>query len=174
MNTIENVKQLVRQAIENASGWITVFGPANGPQPANQYCLVTLKDVEVYEHDVIKFTQTDETLTENQRQESTLRFEIQARGNGAISTLHTVVAYLDSSLREIDFWGVIGSGGHDSIQNISTYQNGKILPVAVMNIDIHTTLPKQNVIEFMNRLDITTKIGNNESITITVPNQEEN
>lgn len=172
MNTVENVKQLVRQAIENASGWITIFGPANGPQPANQYCLVTLKDLETKEHDVIKYTETLTTLTEHQRQEATLRFEIQARGNGAISTLHTVVAYLDSSLRDVDFWGVIGSGGHDSIQNISTYQNGKILPVAVMNIDIHTTLPKQNVIEFMNKLDITTKIGNNRTITVTIPEEE--
>ena len=172
MNTVEYVKKLVLQAIEKASGWITIFGPANGPQPANQYCLVTLKDLETKEHDVINYTETSTTLTEHQRQEATLRFEIQARGNGAISTLHNVVAYLDSSLRDVDFWGVIGSGGHDSIQNISTYQNGKILPVAVMNIDIHTTLPKQNVIEFMNKLDITTKIGNNRTITVTIPEEE--
>lgn len=173
MSTIENVKQLFRNAVETATGWTTVFGPANGPTPANQYCLVTLKDIETKERDVIKMVETTENFVEHQRQESTLTFEVQTRGNGAMNAMHNVVAYLDSSLREIDLWKTLGSGGHDSIQNISTYVNGKIQPVAVMNVYIHATLNKQNVIEYMNRLDITTKIDNNNSITITVPSEEE-
>jgi len=171
-NTVESVKQLIRTAVENATGWTTIFGPANGPQPANQYCLLTLKSIETQQRDVIKMVETDESLTEHQRQESNLRFEIQTRGTGAMTKMHDIVAYLDSSLREIDLWGLVGSGGHDDAQDISTYQNGKILPVSVMNIDIHTTIPKQNVIEFIKYLDITTKISDNESITITVPTEE--
>lgn len=174
MSQIEVIKQIMRNAIQTATGWVTIIGPAQGPTPANQYCLLTLKEIETFQRDVIRFTEEEETFTEHQRQESTLRFEVQTRGKGAMETMHDIVAYLDSSLREIDLWGVIGSGGHDSIQNISTYVNGKIMPVALMNIDIHATLPKENVIDYMNSLDITTKIDDNNSITITVPQKEEN
>lgn len=172
-NTVESVKQLIREAVEKATGWPTIFGPTDGPQPANQYCLLTLRGIETKERDVHKYTQTEENLTEHQRQESTINFEIQARGKGAMEKGHDIVAYLDSDLRDIDLWGSVGSGGHDDVQNISTYQNGKILPLALLNIYIHTALSKQNVIEFMKYLDITTKIGNNNSITITVPKEEE-
>lgn len=172
-NTVESVKKLIRTAVETATGWTTIFGPADGPQPANQYCLVTLKGIETKERDVHRYTQTTQTITEHQRQESTLLFEIQTRGKGAMEKAHDIVAYMDSDLRDVDLWGVVGSGGHDDVQNISTYQNGKILPVAILNIDIHTNLPKENVIEYMKYLDITTKIGNNNSITITVPTEEE-
>lgn len=172
-NTVESVKQLIRNAVEKATGWTTIFAPANGPTPANQYCLLTLKEVKTYERDVLKYTEEEENLIEDQRQESTIEFEVQARGANSISVLQNLVAYLDSGLREIDLWGPIGSGGHDSVQYISTYVNGKILPVAILNLYIHTALPKQNVIDYMNKLDITTKIGNNDIIT-TVPKQEEN
>lgn len=173
MSQIEVIKQLLRKAVETATGWITIFEPANGPTPANQYCLITLKDIETLQRDVIHFTETQGGYTEHQRQESRLRFEIQARGNGCEEVLHDLVAYLDSSLREIDLWPIIGSGGHDSIQEINTYVNGKILTIALVNIDIHATLPRQNLIEYMNSLDITTKIGNNISITTTIPTEEE-
>lgn len=173
-NTIESVKQLLRTAVENATGWTTVFGPANGPEPANQYCLVTLKDIETQEHDVIEWTEDEEHKYENQRQESALRFEVQARGAGAMDTLSKVVAFLDSGLRYTDLWKDVGSGGHDSVQSISTYQNGKILPAAVVTIYLHAALPKQNVIDYMNNVDITTKIGNNITIgPITVPQTTE-
>ena len=48
-----------------------------------------------------------------------------------------------------------------------------IQPIALLNIDVHAKLPRQNLIEYMNSLDITTKIGNNISITTTVPTEEE-
>ena len=172
-NTVESVKQLVRDAVEKATGWPTIFGPTDGPQPANQYCLLTLRGIETKQRDVHKYIESETGITEHQRQESTINFEIQVRGKGAMEKGHDIVAYLDSSVREIDLWGYVGSGGHDDVQNISTYQNGKILPVALLNIYIHTALPKENVIEFMKYLDITTKIGNNSSITITVPKEEE-
>lgn len=171
MSSVEDIKQLLRKAVEASTGWITVISPVNGPTPSNQYCLLTLKDIETLQRDVIHFTDTI-NLVEHQRQESTIRFEIQARGNGAMEVLHDFVAYMDSSNREIDLWGVIGSGGHDSIQNISTYVNGKILPVAMINIDVHATLSKENIVEYMNRLDISTKTGNI-TITTTVPKEEE-
>lgn len=174
MNELENIKQIIREAVEKATGWITIFGPANGPEPSNQYCLLTLKDIETMQRDVIHFTDQKEPpyLIEHQRQESRLRFEIQARGNGAMDVLHKVIAYLDSTQREIDLWGAVGSGGHDSVQAISTYVNGKILPVAILTIDINATLPVENVVEYMNRLDISTKTGNI-TITTTVPKEEE-
>lgn len=173
-NTVESVKQIIREAVEKATGWPTIFGPTDGPQPANQYCLLTLRGIETKQHDVILYDESEEEfVTEHQRQESTINFEVQARGKGAMEKGHDIVAYLDSSVRDIDLWGLVGSGGHDDIQNISTYQNGKILPVALLNIYIHTTLSKENVIEFMKYLDITTKISDNISITETVPNEEE-
>lgn len=173
-NTIESVKQLIRNAVEQATGWTAIFGPANGPEPANQYCLVTLKEIETEQHDVIHWTEDSEHYYENQRQESHLKFEVQARGAGAMDSLAKVVAFIDSGLRYIDLWKTLGSGGHDSVQSISTYQNGKILPAAVVNIYIHAALPRQNVIDYMNHLDITTKISDNITIgPITVPPEEE-
>lgn len=172
-NTVESVKQLIRNAVEEATKWPTIFGPTDGPQPANQYCLLTLKGIETKQRDVHFYTQEEDSMTEHQRQESTLNFEIQVRGKGSMEKAQDIIAYLDSEVRQIDLWGLVGSGGHDDVQNISTYQNGKILPVALLNIAIHTDLPKENVMDYMKYLDITTKIGNNIDITTTVPNEEE-
>lgn len=173
IQTVENVKQKIREAVEKATGWPTIFSPANGPQPSNQYCVVTLKDIETFEMDVIKIEDIDDNLVEKQRQESKLTFDVQARGTGSMEKLHDFVAYLDSVERDIDLWDGIGSGGHDSIQNINTYQNGKILPVSVVNVYVHTALKKENIIQYMNVLDISVKISNNETITTTVPTEEE-
>ena len=173
IQTVETVKKKIREAVESATGWTTIFYPANGPQPANQYCIVNLKDINVYDRDVIKKDIVDDNLVEKQRQESKLTFEVQARGTGSMAKLHDFIAYLDSGLRDIDFWNGIGSGGHDSIQNISTYQNGKILPVAVVNVYVHTALKKENIIQYMNVLDIGVKIRNNDTIIIKIPTEEE-
>ena len=170
-NTVESVKKLILTAVQNASGWTTIFGPANGPEPANQYCLVTLMRIVKEAHDVINWTQSATNVTEHQRSESMLEFEIQARGADAMTVGDKIVSYFDSQMRDVDLWPYVGSGGHDELQNISVEHQGKILPVAVVTLYIHTTLPKQNVIEFMNNVDITTKIDNTET-TITIPEEE--
>lgn len=172
-NTVESIKKIILNAVQKASGWPTIFAPADGPTPANQYCLVTLKSIEKFEHDVINIAETETALTETQRSESQLTFEIQARGKDHMTVMDNIVSYFDSSMRDIDLWGKIGSGGHDDIQDISTYLNGKILPVSVLNIYIHTALQKENSLDWMNYIDITSKIDDNDSITITVPQQEE-
>lgn len=169
-NTIESVKELVRKAIEKASGWPAIFGPADGPEPANQYCLVTLKRQFKQPHDVIRWTESIDTITENQRSESTLSFEIQVRGKDAMTVADKITSYFDSELRDSDMWPKVGYGGHDDVEDISTFHEGKILPVALVNIDIHTDIPKQNLVEWMNNVDITTKIGNNE-FTTTIPRE---
>ena len=170
-NTVESVKKLILDAVSNASGWTTIFWPSNGPEPQNQYCLVALKRIEKQAHDVITWVENQENVTEHQRSESTLEFEIQVRGNDAMTTADKIVSYFDSQIRDIDLWPYVGSGGHDDVQDISTYHQGKILPVAVVNVYIHTTLPKQNVIDYMNYVDITTKMYDNE-LTQTVPEEE--
>lgn len=170
-NTVESVKKLILTAVQNASGWTTIFGPANGPEPANQYCLVWLKRIPKQDHDVITWTQTSTTVTEHQRSESMLEFEIQVRGNESMTTADKIISYFDSQLRDVDLWPYVGSGGHDDAQDISVYHQGKWLPVTVFNLYIHSTLPKQNVIEYMNSVDIDTKIDNNE-FTTTVPREE--
>lgn len=170
-NTVESVKKLILDAVKTASGWETIFAAANGPEPANQYCLVTLKRIEKQEHDVINWTKNNDGVTEHQRSESMLEFEIQARGNDAMTVGDKIVSYFDSQLRDVDLWPKVGSGGHDDVQNISTYHQGKILPVAVVTVYIHTTLPKQNVIEYMKFVDITTKIRDNE-FTVTIPEED--
>lgn len=171
VNTVESVKKLILDAVQKASGLVTVFAPANGPEPANQYCLVTLKSIEQQDNDVINWIQGPNSVTERQRSESTMEFEIQVRGANAMTIGDKVKSYFSSELRDIDLWPYVGSGGDDELQNISTYHQGKILPIAVFNLYIHTTLPKQNVIEYMNSVDITTKIVDNE-ITITIPEED--
>lgn len=167
-NTIESVKKLVLTAVQNATGWTTIFGPADGPEPANQYCLVTLKRQEKQQHDVIEYAETTTTVTEHQRAESELTFEVQARGKYAMTAADKITSYFDSTLRDIDLWPLIGSGGHDEVQDISTYHLGKILPVAVVNLYFHTTLPKTTNIEYMTNVavsvDLTVKPGEKERI----------
>lgn len=172
-NTIESVKQLIRKAVENASGWPTVFGPSQGIEPANQYCLVTLTSQNKQQHDVIKLVEKNNNLTEIQRDESMLEFEIQTRGDGAIETIDKITSYFDSSLRDLDLWPYIGSGGHDDAQSLTTeYQRGKILEVGIAHIYVHTTLPKENILEYFNVVDIEVKKSNNEFITnITIPEE---
>lgn len=175
-NTIESVKKTILNAVQNASGWTTIFGPADGPEPANQYCLVTLKRHESQPYDVINFTQTIDKITEHQRDESELTFEVQVRGKDAMTVADKIVSYFDSTLRDVDLWPYIGSGGHDEVQDISTYHLGKILPVAVVNLYFHTTIPKQNNIEYMKNVDvsvdITVKPGEKETIgPVTIPTE---
>lgn len=169
--TVETVKQRIRQAVETSSGWPTIFGPAQGPEPANQYCLVTLMEIAKEQYEVSKWPNA---YTEIQRGESALKFEIQARGKNAIATLDKVVSYFDSEIRDLDLWPYVGSGGHDDIQNISSYHQGKILEVAVVSIYIHAALKKENASEFFDILDINVKRSDTIHVaTITVPPRNE-
>ena len=112
--------------------------------------------------------------TEHQRCESTLEFEIQARGKTAMATLEKVMAYFDSEVRDLDLWPYVGSGGHDDIQNAALYHEGKILEVAIVKLYIHTTLPKENASEFFDILDINVKRSDTIHVaTITVPPRNE-
>lgn len=171
-NTIEGVTQIIRQVVQSATGWTTVIGPVQGPEPANQYCIVTNINQFKQPHDVIKYTQTANAMTEHQRGESTLYFEIQARGFGAMDALDKVTSYLDSHKRDIDLWPYVGSGGHDDSQNISTYHQGKILEAATITININAALTKQNTLEWMNFVDIDVNKDHNHIVTIKVPDAE--
>lgn len=173
MNTIESIKQLLRQACDNATGLTTVFGPAQGPEPANQFCLLTLMGIDKEDYDISTWTASyTEPLTEHQRCESTLNFELQVRGKNAMANAEKFIAYLDSELRDIDLWPYVGSGGHDDIQNVTVYHQGKMLEVAQVTFYIHTTLPKQNSSEYFDILDINVKNRNNtDVITIRVPEE---
>ena len=171
-NTIEGVTQLIRRAVEAATGWTTIIGPVQGPEPANQYCIVTNINQFKQPHDVISYTQTANTYTEHQRGESTLYFEVQARGFGAMDALDKVTGYLDSQKRDIDLWPYVGSGGHDDSQNISTYHQGKILEAATITININANLTKENSVEWMNFVDIDVNRDNNHIVTIIVAEAE--
>lgn len=168
-NTVEGVTQIIRTCVEQATGWTTIIGPVQGPEPANQYCIVTDKYQYKQPHDVLKYTQTEKTITEHQRSESSLTFEIQARGFGAMEAIDKVTSYFDSGLRDSDLWPYVGSGGHDDAQSVNTYHQGKILEVAIVSVTVHANLTKTNIIEWFNRVDITTIKDNNEIGTTTVP-----
>lgn len=174
--TIEGVTQLLRTAVEGATGWTTVIGPVQGPEPANQYCIITPMNEYKQPHDVINYTQTETKITEHQRSESTITFEVQARGYGAMQALDNFISYLDSELREIDLWPYVGSGGHDDTQNISTngYHQGKMLEMAVVNVYINANLKKENELQWFNIVDIGIIKDNNVIASITVPEQEHN
>ena len=170
--TIEEVTQLLRKAVENATGWTTVIAPVQGPEPANQYCVLTDSRSYKQPYDVINYTQTETKIIEHQRGEST-SYEVQARGYGAMEALDKLTSYLDSELREIDLWPYIGSGGHDDAQQMNTFHMGKMLEIAVINIDVHAALKKQNELEWMNCVDIGVIKDNNLIATITVPDAEQ-
>ena len=74
--TVEEVTQLIRKAVEKATGWPTVIAPVQGPEPANQYCVVTDQRAFKQPHDVINYTQTETSMAEHQRGESTLTYEV--------------------------------------------------------------------------------------------------
>lgn len=173
-NTIEGVTQIMRKAVEAATGLTTLIGPVQGPEPANQFCIITLMNNYKQPHDVIRYTQTETTMAERQRGESTLTFEVQARGKDAMDKINSVASFLDSELRDIDLWPYVGSGGHTDAQYVGTYYQGKMLEIAVMNIDIHANITKQNALEWMNFVDIDVIKDNNVIASITVPEQEHN
>jgi len=172
--TLEDIEDLIRQAVEKATGWPAFIIPLQGPEPANQYCTINLSNQYKQPYDVVRYSETDTALNIRQRSESTLYFEIQARGRGAMEKLDELTSYLDSPERDIDLWPFVGSGGHEDSQCVSTYHQGKILEVGVLNIAIHANTPKLNTIEYMNSVDITTYSGNTEVVTITVPDAEPN
>jgi hypothetical protein len=123
------------------------------------------------EHEVSKWP---DAFTEKQRCESTLEFEIQCRGKNAMTYLEKVISYFDSEIRDLDLWPYVGSGGHDDIENIQTYHEGKILEAAVVKIYIHTTLPKENISEWFDILDISVNRSDNIHVaTIKVPDRDE-
>ena len=169
--TIESIEQLIRQAVENATGWPTVIYPVQGPEPANQYCIVNLNNQYKEPYDVVKFTETQTGFNCRQRSEGTLYFEIQARGYGAMEKMDQLTSYLDNPQRDIDLWPYVGSGGHEDAQNVSTYHQGKILEVGVLNISIHAITPKNSTIEYMNKVDINAYSGNTKVVTVTIPDE---
>jgi len=171
--TVEQVTQLIRNAVEKATGWTTVIAPVQGPEPANQYCVVTDQRAYKQSHDVINYTQTDTSITEHQRGESTLTYEVQARGFGAMEALDRLTGYLDSELRDIDLWPYVGSGGHDDVQQMNTFHMGKMLELAVVSIEVHAALKKHNELEWMKFVDIDIVKDNNVIETITVPDEEQ-
>lgn len=173
-NTIEGVTQLLRSAVQAATGWTTVIGPVQGPEPANQYCIVTDKSQYKQPHEVTTYTKTKETIIARQRSESSLTYEVQARGFGAMDALDKVTSYFDSEGRDVDLWPYVGSGGHDDVQSINTYHQGKILEAAVVSITLNANLTKINSPEWFKMVDINIIKDNNTIATITVPDAEQN
>lgn len=172
--TIDDIEELIRKAVEAATGWSAYIYPLQGPEPANQYCIINMNNHFKEPYDVVDYSNTNTGLKIRQRSEGTLSFEIQARGKGAMEQLDKLTSYLDNPQRDIDLWPFVGSGGHDDSQNISTYHQGKILEVGVINIYIHAITPKETTIEYMNNVDISVYSGNTEVVTITVPDAEQN
>jgi hypothetical protein len=172
--TFDGLKQIMLKVVERATGWITVLGPVKGPEPANQYCVIELRRQYKQPHEVSEYNEENGIYYERQRGESTLTFEVQARGEGAMATIDKVTSYIDSEARDVDLWPYVGSGGHDEVLNIDRYHQGKILQAAVVNIYINANLEKVNMPEWFNTLDITVKENNNIVATITVPDAEPN
>lgn len=172
--TVEGVTQMMRDLVQRATGWITAIGPVLGVEPANQYCIVTLRRQYKQPRDVIKYRKnSQQLLEEHQRGESTLTFEVQARGLGAMDALDRLTGWLDSEIRDVDFWGYLGSGGRDEAINISTYHQGKVLEAGVINIYINANITKTNSPEWFNVVDISVFKDNNEIVKITVPDAEQ-
>lgn len=171
--TFDGITQILLKVVSAATGWPSVIGPVKGPEPANQYCIVELKRQFKQPHEVSIYRNTNGVLYERQRGESMLTFEIQARGEGAMSAIDKVTSYMDSEARDVDLWPYIGSGGHDEVLNINRYHQGKTLQAAVVNIYVHANLEKVNEPGWFNCIDITTIKDNNIISKITVPEKEE-
>lgn len=170
--TLDEVTQLVRRTVEKSTGWMTVINPVAGPEPSNQYCTINLSAQYKQPYDVVRYTEEEDSIIEHQRSESTITYEVQARGSGSMTALDNLSSYLDSPQRDIDLWPYVGSGGHDDVQDISTMHLGKILEVGVINIDIHANIEKHTPIEFMKNIDISVKKDNTDVVTVTIPKGE--
>lgn len=172
--TFDGIKQIMLKVVENATGWVTVLGPVKGPEPANQYCIIDLKEQYKQPHEVSRYSDVNGIFYEKQRGESTLTFEIQARGEGAMSQIDKVLSYIDSEARDLDLWPYVGSGGHDQVLNINRYHQGKTLQAAVVNVYINANLEKINSPDWFKMVDINIIKDNNTIATITVPDAEQN
>lgn len=181
---LERVRQLIRSLVELASGWPCVIAPYNGVTPANQYCSVWLKEAAPEQYDIQKTgTNEDGEFYIDQKNETYLKFEIKAMGQGAQGALNKVISELKSPergygalesedplerLKNAPLWQYIGYGGHDNIQDISTVVLGKVLPQAVVTVYFYANLSTVKIIEGMASVDLNISIRDNKEDIFTV------
>lgn len=186
--TTEEAKELIRAAVKLATGWETILWPSQGPQPANQYCTVRLKDDEPYQYDISEENiDVDDNMLYNEIQETIMEFEIQAYGKGAMDKLKLFIAKLkhderfygaindpdiEQKFKNAPLWEYMGLGGHDSVQDISTPFMGATQPRATVTVYMNALWqdkqPKSEVDSF-DKVDISVEsINNNNKFVLEI------
>lgn len=179
--TTEEAKELIRAAVKLATGWETILWPSQGPQPANQYCTVRLKDDEPYQYDISEENiDVDDNMLYNEIQETIMEFEIQAYGKGAMDKLKSFIAKLkhderfygaindpdmEQKFKDAPLWEYMGLGGHDSVQDISTPFMGATQPRATVTVYMNALWQdKQPIseVDSFDKVDITVESRNND------------
>ncbi len=179
--TTEEAKELIRAAVKLATGWETILWPSQGPQPANQYCTVRLKDDEPYQYDISEENiDVDDNMLYNEIQETIMEFEIQAYGKGAMDKLKSFIAKLkhderfygaindpdiEQKFKNAPLWEYMGLGGHDSVQDISTPFMGATQPRATVTVYMNALWQdKQPIseVDSFDKVDITVESRNND------------
>lgn len=191
--TTEEAKELIRAAVKLATGWETILWPSQGPQAANQYCTVRLKDDLPYQYDISEENvDEDGNMIYDEIQETIMEFEIQAYGKGAMDKLKSFIAKLkhderfygandaadmEEKFKDAPLWEYMGLGGHDSVQDISMPYMGAAQPRAIVTIYMNALWqdkqPKSEVDSF-DKVDITTEsINNNNKFVLEINKKQE-
>lgn len=181
---LERARQLFRSLAEVATGLPCVIAPYDGPTPANQYCSVWVKELSPEQYD-IQYTgfNEDGDFYIDQKNETYLKVEFKAFGQGALAALEKVISELKSPergysatddedplerIKNAPLWQYLGYGGHDNIQDISTVVLGKVLPQAVVNVYFYANLSTVKVIEGFDVVDLNVSVRDNKEDIFTV------
>lgn len=181
---LEQVKQLFRALAELSTGFPCVIAPYEGTTPGNQYCSVWVKEMTPEQYDIQQTGFNDEgNYYIYQKNETYLKVEFKFFGLGAMEAIETILSEIKSPERgygatdsedplvrieNAPLWQYIGYGGHDSIQDISTYVLGKILPQAVVNVYFYANLSTIKIIEGFDIIDLNVQVRDNDSDIFTV------
>lgn len=174
---LEEARQLFRALAEVATGLPCVIAPYNGATPANQYCSVWVKETAPEQYDIQENGfNTDGNFYIWQKNETYLKVEFKAMGQGAMGALNKILSAikspergygaLDSTdplerIKNAPLWQYLGYGGHDNIQDISTVSLGKVLPQAFVNVYFYANFSTTHTIEGMSAVDIGVQVKDN-------------
>jgi len=82
--------------------------------------------------------------------------------------------YSDTRVFDLLKQGIIGFGGFDEVQNITTEHAGNVLPAATVNFRFYVMISEQTPVDTIQRVPITITPNNDNTKagTVTVPPQE--
>ncbi|MEG6501569.1 MULTISPECIES: phage neck terminator protein [unclassified Desulfovibrio] len=146
--TPEDVKKLLVSVLEGLTGLGSgrvIWETSGGPRPSEGlYCSLWWKDFELLPQNVGDYTAPTgpdpdkaRPITQHLRHESWCTVQISFWGPKAFESAVRTVLALQSDDRSFDLWKVLGYGGTDAVQDLSTAFRGRIQARCFFNLSFY-------------------------------------